>query len=73
KVTPNQFLASLKGLRSPDLQENQKLLGKTDSSLLNAIKRLSEVMLEKKLLPGNVDASLLLEDRLVKNVKISNS
>lgn len=73
KITPNQFLASLKGLRSPDLQENQKLLGKTDSSLLNAIKRLSEVMLEKKLLPGNVDPSVLLDDRLVKNVKISNS
>ena len=70
RVTPEQFLASLKGLRSPDLQENQKLLGKSDSSLLNAIKRLSEVMLEKKLLVGNVDASLLLDDRLVKNVKL---
>jgi NitT/TauT family transport system substrate-binding protein len=68
-ITPEQFLESLKGLRSPDLQENQKLLGKTDPSLLNGVKRLSQVMLENKLLPKAVDPAPLLDDRLVKNVK----
>jgi NitT/TauT family transport system substrate-binding protein len=69
-LTPEQFLESLKGLRSPDLQENQKLLGKTDPSLLKGVKRLSEVMLDNKLLPKAVDSAPLLDDRLVKNVKL---
>lgn len=69
-ATPEQFLESLKGLRSPDLQENQKLLGKTDPSLLNGVKRLSEVMSDNKLLPKAVDSAPLLDDRLVKNVKL---
>jgi NitT/TauT family transport system substrate-binding protein len=68
-ITPEQFLESLKGLRSPDLQENQKLLGKTDPSLLNGVKRLSQVMLDNKLLPKALDPTPLLDDRLVKNVK----
>ncbi|TAF95963.1 MAG: nitrate ABC transporter [Oscillatoriales cyanobacterium] len=62
-VTPEQFLESLKGLSSPSLQENQKLLGKTDPSLLNGVKRLSQVMLENKLLPKAVNpAPLVLSD-----------
>ncbi|MEG4573946.1 ABC transporter substrate-binding protein [Microcoleus sp. N3A4] len=69
-VTPEQFLESLKGLRSPDLQENQRLLGKTDHSLLKSVKRLSQVMLDNKLLPKAVDTAPLLDDRLVKNVKL---
>ncbi len=69
-LTSEQFLESLKGLRSPDLQENQKLLGKTDPSLLNGIKRLSQVMSDNKLLPKAVDPAPLLDDRPVKNVKL---
>lgn len=68
-VTPEQFLESLKGLSSPDLQENQKLLGKTNPSLLNGVKRLSQVMVDNKLLPKALDPTPLLDDRLVKNVK----
>jgi NitT/TauT family transport system substrate-binding protein len=68
-VTPEQFLESLKGLSSPNLQENQKLLGKTDPSLLNGVKRLSQVMLENKLLPKAVNPAPLLDDQLVKQVK----
>ncbi len=68
-VTPEQFLESLKGLSSPNLQENQKLLGKTDPSLLNGVKRLSQVMLENKLLPKAVNPASLLDDKLVKEVK----
>lgn len=69
-VTPEQFLESLKGLSSPNLEENQKLLGKTDPSLLNGVKRLSQVMLENKLLPKAVNPAPLLDERLVKNVKL---
>jgi NitT/TauT family transport system substrate-binding protein len=69
-VTAQQFLESLKGLRIPDLQENQKLLGRTDASLLQAAKRLSKVMLDNKLLQKAVDPTPLLEDRLVNDVKI---
>jgi NitT/TauT family transport system substrate-binding protein len=68
-VTPEQFLESLKGLSSPNLEENQKLLGKIDPSLLNGVKRLSQVMLENKLLPKAVNPALLLDDKLVKKVK----
>lgn len=68
-VTPEQFLESLKGLSSPNIQENQKLLGKTDPSLLNGVKRLSEVMLENKLLPKAVNPAPLLDDTLVKEVR----
>jgi NitT/TauT family transport system substrate-binding protein len=68
-VTPEQFLESLKGLSSPNLLENQKLLGKTDPSLLNGVKRLSQVMLENKLLPKAVNPAPLLDDKLVKQVK----
>ncbi|NJL68558.1 MAG: ABC transporter substrate-binding protein [Microcoleus sp. SM1_3_4] len=69
-VTPEQFLESLKGLTSPTLEENQKLLGKTDPSLLQGAQRLSKVMLENKLLPKAVDPAPLLDDRLVNNVKL---
>lgn len=69
-VTPEQFLESLKGLSTPNLQENQKLLGKTDPSLLKGVERLSQLMLDNKLLPKAVDPAPLLDDRLVNNVKL---
>jgi NitT/TauT family transport system substrate-binding protein len=68
-VMPEQFLESLQGLRQPDLQENQKLLSKIDSSLLNGTKQLSKIMLEKKLLPKAVDPAPLLDERVVKSAK----
>lgn len=49
-VTPEQFLESLKGIYIPDIQENQKLLGKSDASLLKSIRRLSKIMMENNLL-----------------------
>lgn len=68
-ITPKQFLESLDGLRIPDIRENQKLLSKTDTSLLNAMKQLSKVMVENNLLPKAVDPAPLLDDQLVKNLK----
>lgn len=68
-ITPKQFLESLKGIRIPDIQENQKLLGKTDASLVNTIRRLSKIMVEKNLLAQQVDPIRLLNDQLVKKVE----
>ncbi|MGL5064011.1 MAG: ABC transporter substrate-binding protein [Microcoleus sp.] len=69
-VTPEQFLESLQGLSSPNLEENQKLLGKTDPSLLKGVTRLSQVMSDNKLLPKAVEPAPLLDARLVNNVKL---
>ncbi len=68
-LTPEQSLKALKKLRFLDLQENQKLLSKADTSLLKGSKRLFQVMLEKKRLNKAVDPILLLDDRLVKNLR----
>lgn len=68
-ITPKQFLKSLDGLRTPDIRENQKLLSKTDTSLLNGMKKLSKVMVANNLLPKAVEPTSLLDDRLVKNLK----
>lgn len=68
-IAPEQFLESLKGLRIPDLQENQRLLGKTDPLLLNGTRLLAKIMEENNLLEKPVDPARLLNDQLVKNVK----
>lgn len=68
-ITPKQFLKSLDGLRTPDIRENQRLLSKTDTSLLNGMKHLSKVMVANNLLQKAVDPTSLLNDRLVKNLK----
>ncbi len=68
-VTPEQFLESLKGLRLVDLEENQKLLGKTNPVLLNGAKRLSQFLEKNKILKQEVEPSPLLDDRLVRNLK----
>lgn len=68
-VTPKQFLESLKGIRIPDIQENQKLLGTENSLLMKAVRRLSEVMVENNLLQKVVDTEQFLNDQLVKNIQ----
>lgn len=65
-VTPEQFLKSLKGLRFVSLEENQKILGKTDPILLNSAQRLSQFLKENKLLKQDLDLHRLLDDRLVR-------
>ena len=68
-VTPEQFLSSLKGLQIVTLEENQKLLGKTNSVLLKGTQRLSQFLVENKILKQDVDPNPLLDDRLVRDVK----
>ena len=68
-ITPHQFLESLKGVRLLSLQENKNLLGKTDTTLLNGIKRLSQKLVENNLSKQELDPISMLNDQLVKNVK----
>jgi len=70
KVTPEQILNAFKGLRQPNLKENQRLLNQSDPSLINGMQKLVEVMVENKLLPKAIDPSTLLDVRFVKNAKI---
>jgi len=70
-LTPEAFLKSLNGLRIPDVEENQKILGKTDVAALAALKRLPNFLLEKGLLKKTVDLTSVFDARLVQDVEIS--
>ncbi|MCP2730782.1 ABC transporter substrate-binding protein [Limnofasciculus baicalensis] len=70
KVTPEQILNAFKGLRQPNLQENQHLLDQSDPSLINGMRRLMKVMIENKLLPKAINPSTILDDRFIKNAKL---
>lgn len=67
-VNPEQFLASLQLLHILDVKENQQLLSQADPKLLNTIKKLSTLMMDRNLLRQAVDAGSLLDDRLVKGL-----
>lgn len=69
-VTPEQILNAFKGLRQPNLEENQQLLTGSDPSLINGMRRLVTVMVENKLLPKAIDPSTLVDIRFIKNAKI---
>ncbi|MGD2181728.1 ABC transporter substrate-binding protein [Lusitaniella coriacea] len=66
QITPEQFLESFEGLRSPDIQENQTLLGGENPLLLKTARRLVAIMMDNDLLSKPVDPANLLDDRLVK-------
>lgn len=70
-VTPEQFLKSLNGIRIPDVQENQKILGKKDAVSLTAARKLTKVMVERDLLKKTVDPTSVFDDRLVQDVEAS--
>jgi NitT/TauT family transport system substrate-binding protein len=70
QVTPEQILDAFKGLRQPDLAENQKLLDQSNPALINGMRGLVKVMVENKLLSKEIDPALILDDRFVKNAKL---
>ncbi len=70
QVTPEQILNAFKGLRQPNLQQNQKLLDKSDPELVNSMRKLVQIMVENKLLPKAIDPVNLLDDRFIKNAKL---
>ncbi len=70
-LTPEAFLKSLSGVRIPDVEENQKILGKTDVAALTALKRLPNFLLEKGLLKKTVDLTSVFDARLVQDVEVA--
>jgi len=61
KVTPEEFMASLKGLQILSLQENQDYLRNKESSFYKGLGRLSSLMLERKLLKVPMDPLSLID------------
>ncbi|MGI0479223.1 ABC transporter substrate-binding protein [Geminocystis sp. CENA526] len=72
QVTPEEFLQSLNGLKLPNLQENQDLLSKNDPSLIQAMEKLTKIMLDNNLLSNTVDIDSILDDRFVQNVTLKD-
>lgn len=70
QVTPEEFLESMKGLRRPNLQENQQLLDRENPALLKTTQRLIDVMLANKLLSKSLDPMTLFDDRFVKAAEL---
>lgn len=72
-VTPNQFLKSLEGLVIHDLQENKEILGKTNTLSNEKVKKVSQFMVDNKLLNKQSDPTSLFEDSFVKKVKVKTA
>ena len=70
-VTPEQFLKSLKGIHIPDVQENKKILTKTNKTSIEAVSRLAKFMVEKKLLKKAVNPIFVFDERLVNNIEVA--
>jgi NitT/TauT family transport system substrate-binding protein len=68
-VTPEQILNAFKGLRQPNLAENQKLLDQSDPSLINGMRKLVDIMVANKLLPKAIDPATILDDHFIKNAQ----
>jgi NitT/TauT family transport system substrate-binding protein len=69
-IPTEEFKKSLNGVRFLNFLENQQLLAKTDPSFINGAKRLANFMANNKLLKQKLDPTPLLDDKLVKNVKM---
>lgn len=65
-LTPPQFLDSLKGLTLLDRDANLRLLGGSSNNLAGAMRQLSAVMLQHKMISRMGDPTSLLDDRFVR-------
>lgn len=72
-VTPNQFLKSLEGLVIHDLQENKEILSKTNTLSNEKVKKVSQFMVENKLLDKQIDPTSLFENSFVNQVNIKTA
>ena len=68
-ITPEEFLASLELLHTPDLEENAQLLGKGDRSLNPVLQDLSEIMKSNGILKTSVDLESLLTSKPVEALR----
>ncbi len=69
-VTPQQFLKSLEGIQIPDLEENQNILAKNNTSSNEKVKKVAQFMVDNKLLQKRIDPTSLFEASIVKKVNI---
>lgn len=69
-VTPNAMLNAFKGMTQFNLEQNQKLFNPNDPTFVNGLKKLMNIMLEKKLLPQALDLTKILDDQFIKNAKL---
>lgn len=63
KMSAAEFLASLKGMRFPDLKENRLMLDKESPALLPSAERLATVMFENRLIPLLPDLRPVLDGK----------
>jgi NitT/TauT family transport system substrate-binding protein len=68
-IKPEEFLKSLSGIRIPDVQENQRILGNKDLKLVEATKRISKFMVQQKLLKKPLAPTSVFDDRILKTIK----
>lgn len=61
QLSPAEFLASLDGLRLPDLAENHQLLGGRSPAMVGPARRLAAEMLAQRLLRAEIDVAALPE------------
>ena len=59
--TPQEFRAMLDGLLLPTLADNLRMLGSATPEILGPAKRLNEVMVREKQLPGPIDIAASLD------------
>ncbi|WP_413173931.1 ABC transporter substrate-binding protein [Anabaena azotica] len=69
QLTPEQILNAFQGLHQPNLQENKEILNQNNSTFVNSIKKLIQIMVENKLISKVIDPVTLLDNRFIKNAK----
>ena len=65
RLTEEEFLKSLEGLRFPDRAENIRRLGRSEGNMDEKLKKLQEIMLENRLLSRFGALPVKLDDRFV--------
>jgi len=69
QITAAVFLSSLDGLYIPDYAENLKMLSGESATLKQVLPKLSSTMYRKKLLEREIDTSLLIDGKPMRQLK----
>lgn len=65
RVKPEEIPAMLEGIILPTRDENKKILGGKTPSILKPAHKLSEILVEEKMIKGMVDASVALDTSFI--------
>jgi len=69
QVKPEQVLKAFKGMKQPNLKENQQLLDGSDPALINGMEKLVEIMVANRLLPKKIDPKMILDAQFIQKAK----